>query len=313
MAKKIDIIVPCYNEQEILNETNTHLVDLVESLIKENLIDKDSFIYYVDDGSKDNTWKIIEEFSVQNYNVKGIKLSSNRGHQNALLSGLLYSKADAAISIDADLQDDTSVIPEMVNNFADGYDVVYGVRNNRKKDTFFKRHTAQGFYKFMKVMGVNIVYNHADYRLLSRSVLDALREYKEINLFLRGIIPLIGYKSANVYYERKERTAGDSKYNVKKMLSFAWDGVTSFSITPLRIITSLGFLIFIGSLIVVAWVLFIRFFTSDAVPGWASTALPIYFIGGVQILSIGIVGEYVGKIYLESKNRPRYIIEKVID
>jgi len=303
MENKIDIIVPCFNEQEVLNDTNTQLLGLLTSLIKDNIIDNESFIYYIDDGSKDKTWDIINELSLKNYNVKGIKLSKNTGHQNALLSGMLYSKADAIISIDADLQDDISVIPSMVSNYKNGYDIVYGVRNKRKKDSF---------YKFMKIMGVNIIYNHADYRLLSRNVLTALQEYNEKNLFLRGIIPHIGYNSIELFYERKERIAGNSKFNTRKMLSFAWDGITSFSITPLRIITNLGFLIFIASIIVIAWVLYIRFFTTNAVPGWASTALPIYFIGGVQIFSIGIVGEYVGKIYLEAKNRPRYFIEKVI-
>ena len=312
MENKIDIIVPCFNEQEVLNDTNTQLLGLLTSLIKDNIIDNESFIYYIDDGSKDKTWDIINELSLKNYNVKGIKLSKNTGHQNALLSGMLYSKADAIISIDADLQDDISVIPSMVSNYKNGYDIVYGVRNKRKKDSFFKKHTAQSFYKFMKIMGVNIIYNHADYRLLSRNVLTALQEYNEKNLFLRGIIPHIGYNSIELFYERKERIAGNSKFNTRKMLSFAWDGITSFSITPLRIITNLGFLIFIASIIVIAWVLYIRFFTTNAVPGWASTALPIYFIGGVQIFSIGIVGEYVGKIYLEAKNRPRYFIEKVI-
>jgi glycosyltransferase involved in cell wall biosynthesis len=309
---KVDLIITCYNEEDVLKETNSQLLKLITKLIKDEIIDNESFVCYVDDGSKDKTWEIISNLAKINYNVKGIKLTNNRGHQNALLAGLHYTKADAVISIDADLQDDINVIPQMIENFKNGCDVVYGVRNKRKKDSFLKRHTAQSYYKLMKLMGVEIVYNHADFRLLSRVVLEALKEYKEINLFLRGMIPLIGYQSSSVFYERNERNAGNSKYNFGKMLSFAWDGVTSFSITPLRIITCLGFIIFIASIIVIFWVLFIRFFTNLAVPGWASTALPIYFIGGVQILSIGIVGEYVGKIYLESKNRPRYTIEKVI-
>jgi glycosyltransferase involved in cell wall biosynthesis len=312
MAYKIDIIVPCFNEEEIIKKTNTSLLTLLEDLINKGEISNESYICYIDDGSKDKTWNIIEELTKENKNIKGIKLANNTGHQNAILSGLQNSKADANISIDADLQDDITVIPEMIKQFKNGFDVVYGVRNNRKKDSFFKKYTAQAFYKLIKLMGVNIVYNHADFRLLSKVVINSLSEYKEVNLFLRGIIPLIGYKSTNVYYERLERTAGVSKYGFFKMLAFAWDGITSFSITPLRIITNLGFLIFFASVIVSFWVLFIRFFTTSAVPGWASTALPIYFIGGVQILSIGIVGEYVGKIYLEAKKRPRYIIEKTI-
>jgi len=312
MAYKIDIIVPCFNEEEIIKKTNTSLLTLLEDLINKGEISNESYICYIDDGSKDKTWNIIEELTKENKNIKGIKLANNTGHQNAILSGLQNSKADANISIDADLQDDITVIPEMIKQFKNGSDVVYGVRNNRKKDSFFKKYTAQAFYKLIKLMGVNIVYNHADFRLLSKVVINSLSEYKEVNLFLRGIIPLIGYKSTNVYYERLERTAGVSKYGFFKMLAFAWDGITSFSITPLRIITNLGFLIFFASVIVSFWVLFIRFFTTSAVPGWASTALPIYFIGGVQILSIGIVGEYVGKIYLEAKKRPRYIIEKTI-
>ena len=312
MNKKIDIIVPCYNEEEVLHETSGRLLKLMEEMISNNMINQESFIVFVDDGSADSTWKIIEELSEKEYHFKGIKLSRNKGHQNALLAGLHTTQADAAISIDADLQDDINAIKEMVVQYNEGFDVVYGVRNKREKDSFLKRFTAQNYYKVLKLMGVNIVYDHADYRLLSRPVLDSLKDYKEVNVFLRGIIPMIGYSSTKVYYERDKRFAGESKYSVKKMISFAWDGISSLSIAPLRIITSLGFIIFLASFAITIWILFIRFFTDNAMPGWASTTLPIYFLGGIQLLSIGIVGEYVGKIYMETKRRPRYVIEKII-
>lgn len=307
------IIVPCYNEEEVLYKSASKLVEKLKLLIKNSKISKDSYIYFVDDGSKDRTWEIIEELSKKELHIKGIKLSRNFGHQGALLAGLLSVKEDITISIDADLQDDINVIEEMVDAYNnESCDVVYGVRKERKTDTPFKRISAETFYKFMKLMGVDIVFNHADYRLLSRKALDFLSQFEERNLFLRGIIPQIGLKSKLVFYDRLEREAGESKYPLKKMISFALDGITSFSILPLRLISWLGFFVFLVSLILSIWVLFVKLFTNSAVPGWASTVLPIYLISGVQILSIGIIGEYLGKIYKEVKARPRFLIEKMI-
>lgn len=309
---RLSIVVPCYNEEEVLRETSTQLLSFVDRLIISSKIDDTSMIYFIDDGSQDNTWDLIETLSKEHKHISGIKLSRNRGHQNAVLAGLFTAKGDAVVSIDADLQDDIEVIEQMVDEYNNGNEIVYGVRNERKTDTMFKRTTAEGFYKLMKIMGVDIVFNHADYRLLSRSVIEYLKDYKEVNLFLRAMIPLIGFKSAKVYYDRAERFAGESKYPLKKMLSFAWDGITSFSVVPLRMITAIGFILFFLSMCLSFWVLGTRMFTDDAIPGWASTVLPIYLISGVQILSIGVAGEYIGKIYLETKQRPRYIIEKEI-
>lgn len=306
----LSIVVPCYNEEEVLGETASRLLALREKLLKNDKINAQSSIYFVDDGSKDRTWEMIESLCAAHTPIRGIKLSRNRGHQNALLAGLFSAEGDALVSIDADLQDDVNAIEEMVDAYKKGSAIVYGVRSRRDTDTAFKRSTAEGFYKLMHLMGVDIVYNHADYRLLDRTVIEHLKTYKEVNLFLRGIIPLIGFSSTSVYYERSERFAGESKYPLKKMLSFAWDGITSLSITPLRMITAAGFLIFFATLVMSAWVLGVKLFSSEAVPGWTSTVLPIYFIGGIQLLSLGIVGEYIGKIYLETKERPRFIIEK---
>lgn len=269
---------------------------------------------FVNDGSKDRTWEIIEELHASNPIYSGVKLSRNKGHQNALLAGLMTAreKADMTISLDADLQDDVNVIDQMVEKYYEGNDVVYGVRSARKTDTFFKKFTAQGFYKLMQAMGVDIVYNHADYRLMSRRALEGLSQFKEVNLFLRGIVPLIGYKSDVVTYERHERFAGESKYPLKKMLSFATDGITSFSIKPIRLITTCGFLIFMISLLMLAYFLVVHFM-GRTVAGWTSTIVSIWAIGGLQLLAIGIVGEYIGKIYLETKERPKYLIEKVLD
>lgn len=308
----LGIVVPCYNEEEVLRETAARLLALLGRLIERGTINVQSRIYFVDDGSKDATWSLIEGLCLESLHVSGIKLSRNRGHQNALLAGLLTAQGDALISIDADLQDDISVIETMVERFHEGYEIVYGVRKERTVDTPFKRATAEGFYKVMRLMGVDIVYNHADYRLLSRRALEELRHFKEVNLFLRAMVPLLGFKTTQLYYDRAERFAGESKYPLKKMLSFAWDGITSFSVMPLRFITATGFVIFIATLLMSAWVLGVKLFSDEAVPGWASTVLPIYFIGGIQVLSIGIVGEYIGKIYLESKARPRFIIETTI-
>lgn len=306
------IVIPCYNEQEVLPTTSSQLSLLLEELIAKKKILPTSHVCFVDDGSKDQTWKIIEDLCAQNTRFKGIKLSRNRGHQNALLAGLFMAEGDAIVSIDADLQDDLAAIEKMVDAYNNGFEIVYGVRSKRETDTFFKRLSAEGFYSFMQMMGVDIVHNHADYRLLSKRVLDHLKTFNETNLFLRGMIPMLGFSSTTVYYERAERFAGESKYPLKKMLSFAWDGITSLSVVPLRLITAMGLIIFFISSAMSVWVVFIKLFTNQAVSGWASTVLPIYFIGGIQLLSIGIVGEYIGKIYLETKARPRFIIEKTI-
>ena len=311
---QIGIISPCYNEALVLNETSLRLNSIIEELILKNSISEKSFIVFIDDGSNDSTWKIIEENAKKHSHIKGLKLAKNVGHQNALLAGLLTYKeeADALISIDADLQDDINVIEEMIIKFSQGTDVVYGVRKERKNDSFFKRNTALLFYKLMKKMRVNIVYNHADFRLCSKRVLNALAEYGEINLFIRGIIPTIGFNQETVYYNRLERLAGKSKYSILKMISFAWNGITSFSNYPLRLVTIIGFAIFCLCLIMSAYALF-GLYTGNYVPGWLSTVLPMYFLGGVQLFCFGIIGEYIGKIYAEVKQRPRYFIDKKIE
>ena len=309
---QLTLVLPSYNEEAVLHETSKRLLVLFDKLIKNTTINNDSRICFVDDGSSDNTWSIIESLSQEHLHVSGIKLSRNRGHQNALLAGLFSVDGDIVISIDADLQDDINIIEEMIHSYTSGNDIVYAVRKERTTDTAFKRATAEGFYKLMHFMGVDIVFNHADYRLMSRRVIEHLKEFEEVNLFLRAMVPLVGFKSDKVYYDRAERFAGESKYPLKKMLSFAWDGITSFSVMPLRMITAAGFLIFIATLIMSAWVLGVKLFSEEAVPGWASTVLPIYFIGGIQVFSLGIVGEYIGKIYLETKKRPRFIIEKTL-
>jgi glycosyltransferase involved in cell wall biosynthesis len=307
---QLSIVLPSYNEEAVLEETSSRLLSLFEKLIASNKINNESRICFVDDGSKDSTWNIIESLSQKHLHVSGIKLSRNRGHQNALLAGLFSVEGDIVISIDADLQDDITIIEAMIDSYSDGNDIVYAVRKKRTTDTLFKRASAEGFYKLMHVMGVDIVFNHADYRLMSRRAIEHLKEFEEVNLFLRAMIPLVGFQSANVYYDRAERFAGESKYPLRKMLSFAWDGITSFSVMPLRFITAIGFFIFLATLMMSVWVLGVKLFSDEAVPGWASTVLPIYFIGGIQVLSLGIVGEYIGKIYMETKKRPRFIIEK---
>ena len=308
------LVIPCYNEEEVLHETARQLLDKMNSMFERGMISRDSRIMFVNDGSRDRTWEIIEELHAANPIYVGVKLSRNKGHQNALLAGLMTAKerADMTISLDADLQDDVNVIDRMVEKYHEGCDVVYGVRSARKTDTFFKKFTAQGFYKVMKALGVDIVYNHADYRLMSKRALEGLSEFQEVNLFLRGIVPLIGYKSAVVTYERHERFAGESKYPLKKMLAFATDGITSFSIKPIRLITACGFFIFLVSLAMLVYSLIVHFW-GDTVWGWTSTIVSIWAIGGLQLLAIGIVGEYIGKIYLETKARPKYIIEKVLE
>lgn len=306
------IVVPCYNEEEVLPETNSRLLTLMLSMQKDNLISNQSSIYYVDDGSRDWTWEIISKFNIENPNVHGIKLSRNRGHQNALLAGLFSAQGDIIVSIDADLQDDINAIRDMVYQYNEGYEIVYGVRSSRKKDTFFKRVTAQLYYRILKSMGVGLVYNHADYRLMSRKVVDCLKRYKEVNLFLRGIVPQLGFPATIVYYERDERFAGESKYPLGKMLALAANGITSFSVVPLHLIAWLGVFVSLASLVAVMWILLSKFILHTAVPGWTSTVLPIYFLGGIQLLSIGILGEYVSKIYMEAKQRPLYFIEEKI-
>jgi glycosyltransferase involved in cell wall biosynthesis len=306
------IVVPCYNEKEVLPATAQQLLDVVRKLTADNAISQESKIVFVDDGSKDCTWELIENLCRENpRNFSGIKLSRNRGHQNALLCGLLSVKefADASISIDADLQDDISVIDEMLKLYASGCEIVYGVRSKRNKDQFFKRITAHCFYKFITILGANIIYNHADFRLMSKNALNALEEYKEVNLFLRGIVPMLGYKTGIAYYERKKRLAGESKYPLGKMLKFAFEGITSLSTKPIRMVSVLGVVIFLVSLIMIAYSVVV-YFKGDTVSGWSSMICSLWSIGGLILLSIGIVGEYIGKIYLETKQRPRFIVEK---
>lgn len=305
------VVVPCYNEEMVLEETTKRLKEKLNTLIKNKKISKESRVMYVNDGSKDKTWEIIKKINKKEKLFTGISLSRNRGHQNALLAGLMTAKkyADVVISMDADLQDDINAIDEMLDKYYSGCEVVYGVRSSRKKDTWFKKTTAQGFYKFMKFMGVDVVYNHADYRLTSRKVLEEFENYKEVNLFLRGMFPLVGFKSDVVYYERNERFAGESKYPLKKMLNFAWDGITSFSVRPIRLVLNLGIIIFVVSLLILLYCLIIKLL-GKAVDGWTFIVCSIWLVGGIQMLSIGIIGEYIGKIYSETKRRPRFIISE---
>lgn len=307
----LTIVVPCYNEEDVLCETTNQLTSVLSSLILEKLASTKSMILFVDDGSHDNTWNLIEELTNQNKLVKGIKLACNVGHQKALLAGLETAGkiSDCVISIDADLQDDISVIREFMVKYYEGFDIVYGVRRARETDTFFKRTTALGFYRLMNKMGVKIVYNHADYRLLSKRALEELNQYKEQHLFLRGIVSIMGLKSTEVYYDRKERLAGISKYPFKKMLAFAFDGITSFSVVPIRLITILGFLSFLISSIAGIYALIVKFL-GHAESGWTSIIISIWLIGGLLLISVGLIGEYIGKIYEETKHRPRFSIEK---
>ena len=311
---KLYLAIPCYNEEEVLWDSAEKLLNKYYDMMSEGKITQDSKIVFIDDGSKDKTWDIICNLHGQNDIFQGIKLSRNRGHQNALLAGLmtLKDKADAVISIDADLQDDINVFDEMVAQYENGCDVVYGVRSKRATDTFFKRFTAESFYKILNSMGAKVIFNHADFRLMSRRALEAFSLYRETNIFLRGMVPLIGYKSAVVKYERAERLAGESKYPLKKMLALAWEGVTSLSIQPIRMITWLGLIIFLISLVMIIYSL-ISFFVGAAVSGWASTLCSIWALGGLQLLAIGIIGEYIGKIYLETKRRPRFIVEEYLE
>ena len=309
------IVVPCYKEQEVLPETSKRLKEKVLALRAQGKISDKSRIMFVNDGSSDNTWPIISQLHEQEPDIfSGVNLSRNRGHQNALLAGLLtaVNYADMIISMDADLQDDINAVDAMVDHYHEGYEVVYGVRSKRDTDTFFKRFTAEGFYKVMKALGVDIVFNHADYRLMSRRAVEGLAQFGEVNLFLRGIVPQIGYKWTTVTYERAERFAGESKYPLKKMLAFAADGITSFSVKPIRMVFSLGVVVFLVSLVMLLYALVAKL-TGHTSAGWTSLMGSIWLIGGIQLLSLGVVGEYVGKIYKETKHRPRFIIESVLN
>jgi len=308
----LGIVVPCFNEQEVLRESSARLSALMDALQARGKITSESRLWFVDDGSNDTTWEILEELAQASTRVRALKLSRNRGHQNALLAGLLTADGDALISVDADLQDDLDVVEQMIDRFVDGSEIVYGVRRGRDSDSISKRLTAVAFYRFMHLLGAKTIFNHADFRLMSRRAIEALREFREVNLFLRGIVPLIGLNSAQVYYDRHERLAGETKYPLRKMLGLALNAITSFSVTPLRIITTIGFLIFLFTMATSLWVLWVRLFSDSAVPGWASTVLPMYFLGGIQILCLGVIGEYLGKLYSESKARPRYFIERVV-
>lgn len=313
MSKTLYLVVPCYNEEEVLPDTSHKLFEKMKALEKSGKISDKSKIVFVNDGSADKTWDIIQGLHEKDPIFQGIKLSRNEGHQNALLAGLMTVKneCDITISLDADLQDDIEAIDTMVEKSYEGCEIVYGVRSSRKTDTFFKRVTAEGFYKIMNLMGARLVYNHADYRLMSRKALDVLADFGEVNLFLRGIVPMIGYKSDKVYYERKPRMAGESKYPLKKMVFFAWQGITSLSIKPINFITILGMVIFLVSIIMLVYS-FTRHATGDTEAGWTSLVVSIWALGGLQLLAIGIVGEYVGKVYLETKRRPKYIVEKYL-
>lgn len=308
------VVVPCYKEEEVLPETSKRLKEKLTALIAQGKISPRSRILFVNDGSKDRTWPIIEELHAQDRIFSGVNLSRNRGHQNALLAGLMTAVqyADMMVSMDADLQDDIDAMDRMIDAYHEGCDVVYGVRSSRKTDSFFKRFTAESFYKLMKAMGVDIVFNHADYRLMSRRAVEGLSQFKEVNLFLRGIVPQIGYSWTTVEYERAKRFAGESKYPLKKMLSFAFDGITSFSVKPLRLILFLGAVIFALSLVMLLWTL-IRWIAGATVSGWASLMCSIWMIGGIQLLALGVIGEYMGKVYSEAKARPRFIIERVLN
>lgn len=309
---KLYLVIPCYNEQEVLPETAKRAAEKLRALVETGKIAPESKVCFVDDGSKDCTWGIIDRLCAEDGIFCGIRLSRNRGHQNALLAGLMSVKdeCDAVISLDADLQDDVNAIDAMIDKYNEGCDVVYGVRSSRKSDKMLKRTTARAFYRIMRAMGVELVYDHADYRLMSRRALNALADFDEVNLFLRGLVPLIGFKSDTVEYERGQRFAGKSKYPLKKMMAFAFEGVTSMSIKPIRMISVLGFFIFIVSIGMLAYSL-ISHFIGNTVEGWTSIVVSVWAIGGLQLLALGVIGEYVGKIYLETKKRPKYIIDEL--
>ncbi len=307
-------VIPCYNEEEVLPETKKRLLEKLERMMGDGLADENSRILFVDDGSRDKTWELISRYHEENRLISGVKLAHNRGHQNALLAGLMTAKeyADCAISLDADLQDDIEVLDQFVRKYEEGCEVVYGVRNKRETDTFFKRFTAESFYRVMQKLGVDVVFNHADYRLMGKRALDALSDYREINLFLRGIVPLIGFRSDYVYYDRHERFAGESKYPLKKMIHFALEGITSFSVKPLKLISNLGILISVLSVFGLLYAL-ISYLVGVAVPGWTAIVGSIWLLGGIQLLCIGVVGGYIGKIYSEVKGRPRFLVETLLN
>ena len=311
---RLALVVPCYNEEAVIQISSEALRGVLSDLIQKNKIAEDSFVLFVDDGSKDKTWELIEQEHKQYDSVKGLKLAANVGHQFALTAGLIVAKdiSDVTVSIDADLQDDVNVIEEMIDKFHDGNDIVYGVRNDRSSDSFFKRFTAQSFYKLMAAMGVKTVYNHADLRLMSKRAVEQFSKYEETNLFLRGMMPLIGYKTDNVYYERKERVAGESKYPLKKMLALAFNGISSFSVKPISLIMTVGLGIIFLCLLA-AWYALISYCTGHVVEGWTSLILSIWFLGGVQLVSVGLIGQYIGKIYIEVKHRPRYNVETFLN
>ncbi|MCI5703645.1 glycosyltransferase family 2 protein [Candidatus Pseudoscillospira sp. SGI.172] len=308
------IVVPCYNEEEVLPETSRRLREKLEGLMAAGMVSEKSRVLFVNDGSRDKTWSLIEALHEENHLFSGVNLSRNRGHQNALLAGLMTARerCDMAISMDADLQDDVDAVDGMLERYYAGCDIVYGVRSSRKKDTFFKRFTAEGFYRVMNFLGAETVFNHADYRLMSRRALEGLAEFREVNLFLRGIVPMIGYTAGTVEYERGERFAGESKYPLKKMLAFAMEGITSLSTKPIRYITGLGFLIFAVSILMLIYSI-VRWATGATILGWASVICSVWAIGGLILLSLGVIGEYIGKIYLETKGRPRFLIREVLD
>lgn len=310
---RLAIVVPCYNEEAVLKETNTRLTSLLNDLVGKSKVTADSYIVYVDDGSKDATWEIISRFQQEGQCVRGVKLAHNAGHQNALMAGIetFKDEADAMVTIDADLQDDVNAIEGMADAYLDGSDVVYGVRKERTTDTFFKRSTALVFYKLMAVMGTDTVYNHADYRLMSKRAIQALCRYPERNLFLRGLVPLLGFNTKKVYYDRAERFAGESKYPLSKMLAFAIDGITSFSIKPITVILVTGLICFFIGILMLLWGLY-SYFWGTAVPGWTSLMVSLWLISGVVIMSLGVIGEYIGKIYIEVKQRPRYHVQEVV-
>lgn len=310
---RLGIVIPCFNEEAVLPETTRQLGVLLRQLVSDGLVSADSAVWYVDDGSRDATWALISaQSALDGCPVRGIRLSRNRGHQAALMAGLMTAEGDVLISVDADLQDDLSVIRTMIEHHRDGSEIVYGVRSSRQTDTFFKRFTAEGYYKVLQGFGVEVVFNHADYRLMGRRAIEALRQFPESNLFLRGLIPQLGFRCSAVEYARAERFAGESKYPLTKMLALAWQGITSFSTAPLRLITALGVTVSFMSLLLVFWALYVRLFTQNALPGWSSIVIPVLFLSGVQLLSLGVIGEYVAKIFVETKRRPHYFIEEVV-
>jgi glycosyltransferase involved in cell wall biosynthesis len=306
------IVVPCYNEEDVLPESARRLTLLLDHMQAEKLIEPESAIYFVDDGSSDHTWNIIMTLAAADSRIHGIKLSRNRGHQNALLAGLLTVAGDAVVTVDADLQDNIGSIDDMVRRFGEGYEIVYGVRTSRATDTRFKRSSANAYYRLLRWMGANVVQDHADFRLMGRRAVECLRDYPEVNLFLRGIVPQLGFATVTVQYDRNGRFAGETKYPLGKMVALAIDGITSFSVTPLRIISLLGFVTCFLSLIMIAFIVYGHYVLNSTIPGWASSVIPIYFLGGIQMLGIGIVGEYIAKMYLETKRRPRYVIERTL-